>query len=68
MSQLTPNPLQEVNLPAKPCIHNGAQDRYWGLDICLLEQKKTIVYFNLGGKESDTKLANQKKEKLEEHN
>lgn len=56
MSQLTLNPLQEVNLPAKPYVHNGAQDRYWGLGglgVFHWKRKKSvqqmIAYFNSGG-------------------
>lgn len=59
MSQLTPNPLQEVNLPAKPHVHNGAQDRYWvleGLGVFHWKRKKsmqrTIIYFNSEGKKN----------------
>lgn len=76
MSQLMLNPLQQVNLPTKPYIHNVAQDRYWGLgglSVFHWKRKKSmqqaIVYFNFGKEEkSDMILANQKKENSEEHN
>lgn len=49
MSQLTLNPLQEVNLPAKPRIHNGTQDRYRGLDVFYWKRKKELFILILEG-------------------
>lgn len=76
MSQLTLNPLQEVNFPAKPYVHHGAQERYWGLGNTSVfhwkrknSMQQTMVYFNSGGEKnkSDDILAKQK-ENSEEHN
>lgn len=71
MSQLTLNPLQEVNLPAKAYVYNGAQDRYWGLGglgVFHWERKMSMqqtIVFNSGGEKkikSGMILASQKKE------
>lgn len=68
MSRLTQNPLQEVNLPAKPYVHNGAQDRYWvlkGLGVSHWKKRqcnKQLFVLILGRKKiSDTIPANQKR-------